>query len=113
VRVRNVTRGLSLGENVERADRFATRLLGLMFRRGLAEGEGLLIAPCKAVHTHFMRFAIDVLFVDASGRVVRFLPALQPWGQTPYVPEAAAVIELPAGAATGTEMGDQLSLQDG
>jgi uncharacterized membrane protein (UPF0127 family) len=108
--VRNATRDRVLGTRVQRADTFRLRLLGLMFCSGLAEGEGLVIRPCKAVHTHFMRFPIDVLFLDAAGRVVHLVPALKPWKQSPYVKQAVAVLELSAGAAGETAVGDQLEM---
>lgn len=106
--LRNVTRGTVLADRVQPADTFGLRLRGLMFRPALAEGEGLLIRPCKGVHTHFMRFPIDVLFLDAVGRVVEIVPALKPWRQSPYVRDAVAVVELAAGAAGATEPGDRL-----
>ncbi len=112
MQIRNITRGVTLGDRVKRADRFQTRLLGLMFRRRLGVGEGLLIDPCKAIHTHFMRFPIDVLFLDAGGRVVLVIPAMRAWRQSPYVREARAVLEVPAGASFGTEPGDLLLLED-
>lgn len=109
--VRNQRTGQVLGTAVRRADSFWLRLRGLMFRRALHPGEGLLILPCKAVHTHFMRIPIDVLFLDGSNRVLHLLARMEPWGQSPVVREAAAVLELAAGAAAGTRPGDQLILE--
>lgn len=106
--VRNATRGLVLGFKVSGAETFRLRLLGLMFRAGLPQGEGLLIRPCRAVHTHFMRFPIDVLFLDRENRVVHIIPAMAPWKLSPTVKAADAVLELPAGAAGATAPGDQL-----
>ncbi|MDF2629995.1 MAG: hypothetical protein K0R39_3826 [Symbiobacteriaceae bacterium] len=108
--VRNATRGLVLGYKVSGADTFRLRLLGLMFRPSLPQGEGLLIRPCRAVHTHFMRFPIDLVFVDGDNRVVHLIPAMAPWKLSPTVREAEAVLELPAGAAGATAVGDQLEL---
>lgn len=110
MQVRNVTRDLVLGGAVREADTFGLRLQGLMFRRSLGPGEGLLIRPCQAVHTHFMRFPIDVLFLDNQGRVVQMIPAMKPWRQSPFVKGAAAVLELAAGAAGATAPGDQLEM---
>ncbi|MDB4897542.1 MAG: hypothetical protein JWN15_3804 [Firmicutes bacterium] len=109
--VRNVNRGQILGTAVRRADSFGLRLRGLMFRQGLGIGEGLVIEPCKAVHTHFMRFPIDVVFLDAEWRVVLVLPAMAPWRFSPQVGGARSVLELAAGAAGATAPGDQLAVE--
>lgn len=100
-----------LGTAVRTADTFGRRLRGLMFRQALTPGEGLYITPCQAVHTHFMRMAIDVIFVDRDWRVLRVIPAMPPWRQSPLVKGAAGVIELAAGAAGATAPGDQLVLE--
>lgn len=110
--VRNLTAGGGLGDGVRRADSFGLRLLGLMFRARLAPGEGLLIQPCQQVHTHFMRFPIDVLFLDEGMRVVQIIRAMAPWRFSPRVAEARAVLELAAGAATEVALGDQLKVEE-
>lgn len=107
--VRNVSRNMVLGRAVARADRFYLRLLGLMFRRELGDGAGLWIEPCRSVHTHFMRFPIDVLFIDRQGAVLHVIPAMQPWRFSPVIRQAAAVLELPAGAARSTVVGDRIA----
>jgi uncharacterized membrane protein (UPF0127 family) len=61
------------------ADSILTRGRGLLGRRGLASGEGLLIRPCSSVHTWFMRFAIDVVYLDGDGRVIKVVSNLKPW----------------------------------
>lgn len=111
LRVVNETRGNVLAEKAGVARSFGRRLKGLLFRRGLLPGEGLIIEPCNAVHTFFMLFPIDTVFYDFSGRVVAVFPHLAPFCCTPFVREARGVIELPAGkvAATGTQPGDRLS----
>lgn len=110
MRVCNVSRGLLLGDSVRRADTFVQRLLGLMFRPPLLPGEGLWIEPCSSVHTHFMRFPIDVAFVDREGYVLRVMPHLRPWRLSPIVARAAAALELPAGALGETAVGDRITL---
>ncbi len=108
--VRNLDREVVLATRVRQADTFGLRLRGLMFRSALAEGEGLLIVPCQAVHTHFMRFPIDVLFLDEQDRVIHLIRSMRPWRQSPYVKGAKAVLELAAGAAGPTEVGDWLHI---
>lgn len=61
------------------ADSFASRFVGLQFRRELPVGHGLLLVPCRSIHTCWMRFAIDVIFLDAGGTVVDVRSAVRPW----------------------------------
>ena len=76
-----------------------SRFLGLMFRASLPEGHGLALRPCNSIHMFFMRFPLDVLFVDGDGRVVRVLNGIRPWRASTIVRGAKAAIELPAGTA--------------
>lgn len=78
------------------ATSFGTRFLGLMGRRELPRGRGLLFPRSRSVHTHFMRFAIDVVFLDDGGRVVSVVSALRPW-RLAAARNADAVLELAAG----------------
>jgi len=89
----------------------ATRRRGLLGRESLGATEGLLLTPCKAVHTVGMRFAIDVIFIDRDGRAVRIVPALAPW-RIAMSARAKAVIELAAGTAAAADIriGDMLYL---
>lgn len=83
------------------------RLRGLLGRR---EPRPLLLVPAAAVHTCGMRFAIDVVFLDARLVVVKVVPALPPW-RFAAARGARAVLELPAGEADGLEPGDRLALR--
>jgi uncharacterized membrane protein (UPF0127 family) len=80
------------------ADRPLARLRGLLGRRALGRGEGLLIRPAPSVHTWFMRFAIDVVLLDRGGRVLAVRPDIGPW-RVAGCRGARAVLELPAGEA--------------
>jgi uncharacterized protein len=73
-----------------------TRMRGLLGRRGLAQGEGLLLQPAGSIHTFFMRFPIDVVFLDRDGRVLRVAESVRPW-RTAAARGARAVLELRAG----------------
>ena len=79
-----------------------TRMRGLLGRRGLAQGEGILLQPAGSIHTFFMRFAIDVVFVSRDGRVLKTFSTLVPWRMA-FSFGAFAVIELPAGALSQSE----------
>jgi uncharacterized membrane protein (UPF0127 family) len=87
------------------------RMRGLLGRAGLASGEGLLLRPASSVHTFFMRFAIDVVFLDRHGVVLKVVDALAPW-RTAGCRGAKAVVELPAGEAAkqGIQRGRRLDM---
>jgi hypothetical protein len=103
--------GAVLCERLERADTWRARLVGLLGRDGLPPGDGLLLDPCNSVHTFFMRFPIDVAFLDDSGVVVALNHRLQPWRATRVHLRARTTLELPAGAlgAGGVLVGDRLT----
>ena len=98
--------------NVEVADTRSSRRRGLLGRDCLEASSALIISPCFAVHTAFMRFAIDVVFVDRDGRVVRIVRDLAPWRMAAAW-RARRVIELPAGElrTRDVRVGDCLYLE--
>jgi uncharacterized membrane protein (UPF0127 family) len=110
--VLNVTRGTPLADSLLLALGPWSRLRGLLGRAPLADGQGMLLRPCRGVHTLFMGQTIDVLFLDPRGAVVGLRANLRPWRLTPIFPEALATLELPAGtiAASQTREGDRLVL---
>jgi uncharacterized protein len=87
------------------------RFAGLMFRASLDAGHGVLFQPARGVHTHFMRFPIDLMYLDASRRVCAVRPATPPWRVD--LRHADAVIEANAGtaAAADVRVGDLLRLE--
>jgi uncharacterized membrane protein (UPF0127 family) len=95
---------------VELAHTRATRRKGLLGRDGLPASHALLLSPCFAVHTAFMRFAIDVAFVDRRGRVVKIVRNLAP-GRMALSLRAHAVVELAAGGlGADVTVGDRVFL---
>ena len=94
------------------ADTPWTRFRGLLGARSLPTGEGLLLRPAPSIHTFFMRFAIDVVFVDRDLRVLRVVERLGPW-RFAGCRGAHAALELPAGeaSASGIAPGDRLDLR--
>jgi uncharacterized protein len=108
--VRNVTRGSVLGNSIDVADTRAKRNTGLLKHQGLEPGHGLWIVPCESIHTFFMKFAIDVVYIDRKRRVRKVVRALVPW-RASLCMTAHSVIELPVGAidASQTQKGDQLA----
>lgn len=87
------------------------RLRGLLGRDELSPGEALLLHPSSSIHMFFMRFAIDAVFLDADGTVLRVAAGLRPW-RTASRRGARAVLELAAGEAArrGVRPGDRISL---
>ena len=114
VKVLNATRDTVLGDRIAIADTSMSRLVGLLGKRGLESGEGLLIFPSQAVHTVAMRFAIDVVFLDRDWRVIHLAPAVSPFRVTGLHWKARSVLELPVGviAQTATSVGDELSIEE-
>ena len=84
---------------------------GLLGRRGLDEGEGLLIRPTGSIHMFFMRFAIDAVFLDRELRILKIVPDLKPW-RVAASKGAKQVLEMGSGEAArrGLEPGQQLVL---
>ena len=103
--------GTVVCERVALADSPVTRMRGLLGRDGLEQGEGLLLRPAASIHTFFMRFPIDAVFLDKSLVVVGIEDAIDPW-RTAKQRGAKSVLELPAGESTrrGLSVGDQLTL---
>jgi uncharacterized membrane protein (UPF0127 family) len=111
VRLVNERNGSVLADRVERATGVWKRMRGLLGRRELPQGDALAIEPCTSIHTFFMRFAIDAVFLGRDGNVIRALSNLRPFRATRIYPSAAQVVELPAGTLvrTDTRVLDRLS----
>ncbi|MCL4401311.1 MAG: DUF192 domain-containing protein [Acidobacteria bacterium] len=111
ISVWNQTRNTGLADRAELADTSAKRRTGLLKHTGLGPGEGLWIVPCEAVHTFFMKFAIDLVYLDRKKLVRKVRENVGPWRISACLP-AHSVLELPAGTirASGTVRGDQLAI---
>ena len=100
--LQNSRSGLMVAVEIEPAFDSKSRNRGLLGRTGMDDGSALILAPCSSIHTFFMRFAIDVLFVKKDGRVVKTYSDLPAW-RIAFALGAFAAIELPAGAAAASE----------
>jgi uncharacterized protein len=101
--------GRTVCERCVLADTALARMRGLLGRRDLARGEGLLLRPASSIHMAFMRFAIDAVFLDRDGRVLKVAHDLRPWRMA-AASRAKAVVELPSGEAArrGIEIGQRV-----
>lgn len=100
MKVYNSTQNNLIADDVKVADNFVTRTFGLIPKSSLSEGEGLLIKPCCSIHTFFMKFAIDVLFVNKKNEIVALYENVKPWRILPIHFSSHYVIELSAGTIT-------------
>jgi uncharacterized membrane protein (UPF0127 family) len=100
-----------VASTVEVAATRASRRRGLLGRDAFDGSAALILSPCWTIHTAFMRFPIDVAFVDRDGRVVRVAEDMAPW-RVAAAPSAAVTVELAAGVlrARDVQVGDQLYL---
>lgn len=93
----NADSGEVIVPRLELATTFWQRFRGLQFRHALAADQGLMILPCRSIHTHWMRFAIDAAMLDADGIVLAILPAVTPWRIVRQVPRTRSILETNAG----------------
>ncbi|HZK23922.1 MAG TPA: DUF192 domain-containing protein [Oscillospiraceae bacterium] len=101
-----------IAQHVYSATTFLRRLRGLMFSKCFPQGyDALLLSPCNAVHTMFMHYTIDVVFLDQAWQVVAIQPFMQPWQLSAIVKKADHVLELPAGTINRLKLtpGDYLA----
>lgn len=108
----NINTGHILIRRLHRADTFWKRFWGLLLHKKLPTYEGMLLTPCRSIHTFFMRFTIDVLYLDHSMRVVAAYPQVKPWRLLTGSREGRHVLEMSPGilALTGTTIGHQLQI---
>jgi len=108
--IRNLTRDTMLCEKASLADGFWRRAKGLMFQTGWEGFDGLLLSPCRSIHTFGMGMEIDVCFLDPEQRIVKVLAFLKPWRAAHGGRDSRATLELPAGTLdrTGSAAGDRL-----
>ena len=96
------------------ADNYFLKLKGLMFDQSMQQGSALFFDNTRCIHTCFMNFAIDTIFVDKNMKVQRTFENMKPWRLSPLVWRASSVIELPAGTlkASKVDIGDELYVGD-
>jgi uncharacterized protein len=112
--LKNETKQTVLADNCAKADSFFLRFKGLMLKKSLLQGSGLLITPCNSIHMFFMRFPIDAIFVDKNNKVVYLVEGLKPWKLSKLILKAHSVIELSEGTIKDslTTIGDTLAFEE-
>jgi uncharacterized membrane protein (UPF0127 family) len=113
IRILNKTRNIVISQQATIADTAFSRLKGLLGRDSIGAQEALVITQCRSIHMFFMRFGIDVIFVDRHSRVVGTVKRIQPFQMSPYFWRASQAIELPEGVIekTGTVRGDEIVME--
>ena len=106
----NQTRNNMIASHVDLAHTSATRMKGLLGKTSMEQNYGLWISPCRSIHTFFMKFPIDVIFLSSSNQVVKLINNMKPFRLSPIVFSAKSVLELSTGAIekSGTQIGDQV-----
>ena len=113
MRIFNQTRNRPLITQGRLANTFWSRLRGLLGAAPLQKGEGLILVGEKSIHTLFMKFPIDVVYVDKNYKVIRADANMVPYRLGPFVAQSAYVLEMPTGtiAHTATRTGDRLKFE--
>ena len=114
MRIINQTKKTIIAEEALWADTVISRLVGLLSRTSLSSNEALVITECRSIHMFFMRFSIDVIFVNKENKVVGLVKNIKPFQMSPYFIRAKKAIELPVGGidSSRTEKGDVLSFEN-
>ena len=110
MRLFNLTSNQVVSTNIKQAYSFISRLKGLMFTKELNAACGLHMKPCRSIHTFFMKYSIDVLYLDKENRVIAIEEKLSPGKVGSYYPGADSAVELPSGAVekTGVKAGHKV-----
>lgn len=112
MKVVNKSKNTVIAEDIKMADTAISRLVGLLNRSSISPKEGLIITQCRSIHMFFMKFSIDVIFVDKNEKVIGLVRNIKPWQMSPYFLKAKYVVELFPGTIDNskTEKGDFLEV---
>ena len=114
MKILNLTKNSVITKEARIADTMIGRMTGLLNKKFLRPDEALVITRCQSIHMFFMRFAIDVIFVDKNDRAVGLVKNIRPFRLSPIFFKASYAIELPVGGIENshTEIGDQLEIRE-
>ncbi len=100
-----------LSKDILVAESLVSRMIGLMFKEKLVDAEGLMIDPCRSIHTFFMRYNLDIVFLSRDNLVIKIIRDLKPWRITWIYFRATKTLEMPAGRLpTDINVGDRLEV---
>ena len=114
MKVINSSKDALLADKAKLANTFLKRLIGLLNRKSLSKGEALILTPSNCIHSLFMRFTIDVLFLDKTGKVIGVLPSFKPFRLSPLFFKSYLTIELPEFSIKGsqTQLRDLVKIEE-
>ncbi|MBR4508900.1 MAG: DUF192 domain-containing protein [Elusimicrobiaceae bacterium] len=108
----NAKTGKIIADNLEMKDSYLGRLIGLLGKKGLKKGQGIVLKPCSQIHTCFMRFAIDVVFISKDLKVLKIIKNMGAWHFSPIVLKSLYTLEVAAGAIKDLNEGDFIKFTD-
>lgn len=113
MKIYNSSKNNLIADDVKLANSFLLRTLGLIPKDSISLNEGLIIKPCCSIHTFFMKFNIDVLFVNQQNQIIALYEKVKPYRVLPIHPTSFYVIELASGiiSAQNIKKGDLLILE--
>lgn len=112
MKIINKSRNIILAKKAVLADTFLKRIKGLIGKESFSQGEALVIIPCKSIHSFFMRFPIEVVFLNKENKVIKIISPLKPYRLTGIYFSAYSCIEFPLGTLEETvSLGDILEIQ--
>ena len=102
-----------ISNNILIAETLVDRLIGLMFREKLVGSDGLLLNPCRSIHTFFMRYNLDIVFISSNNKVIKIIRDIKPWRMTWIYFRENKTLELPSGKLPmDLKEGDLLEVKD-
>lgn len=109
----NLSKRIVIVEKLQIADNFWQRLKGLIGKKEFKDGEGLYLTPCSSVHSFWMRFPIDVVYLDKESKVIYIIENMKPCQMGKVIKRAASVLELPTNTIknSGTSINDKLLIE--
>lgn len=109
----NETSGKIIASKLEMKQSFFGRLVGLLSRSSLGPDEGIILKPCTQIHTMFMRFAIDVIFISKDFEVLHVIENMGAWRFSPLLLKSLYTVEIAAGSLKGSvKTGDKIVFKD-
>lgn len=108
----NIKTGKIIADNLEMKDSYLGRLIGLLGKKGLEKGQGIVLKPCNSIHTCFMHFAIDVVFISKDFKVLKVIKNMGAWHFSPIVLKSLYTLEVAAGAVKNLQEGDFIKFTD-